>query len=58
MPNTNIGTTLRPKYRIEALKLESGFGAHYTIFIIRNRHNNIGNYLSPYNVERGLIRLC
>ena len=25
-------------------KLELGFGAHYTIIIIRNRQNSIGDY--------------
>ena len=32
--------------RCEAL-LKWGFVTHYTIHIIRNPHNSIGNYLSP-----------
>ena len=37
------------KTNIEALILIIGFGAHYTIIIIRNPQNGIGTYLGPYS---------
>ena len=38
-------------YNLEALIIESGLVVNYTITIIRNPHNNAGNYLSPYIFE-------
>ena len=35
-------------HNIGALIIRIGFGAHYTIVIIRNAQNIIGNYLGPY----------
>ena len=32
----------------EEMQQAQGFGAHYTIIIIRNPQNGIGNYLGPY----------
>ena len=31
------------------IRIEKGFGAHYTRMIIRNPQNSIGNYLSSYS---------
>ena len=47
-PTRDHGLYIKALCNIEALIMRIGFWGHYTIIIIRNHENSIGNYFGPY----------